>query len=114
MSYRLWTVPEIFVIMLGRFEFSFDPRTGHFRQFKINTKVNYPLYDLDMSPYVHPLNSQGAIYDLYAVVIHVGNTADSGHYYTYARGSDDPNGQGMQEFGCRPFFTNQLLLKRLA
>ncbi|KAL9669951.1 hypothetical protein QQ045_007501 [Rhodiola kirilowii] len=55
---------------------------------KIDKYVEYPL-SLNLHPYTvgHPEYSAGLIYDLYAVIVHLGVSSTSGHYYCYVRTS---------------------------
>ncbi|XP_033625203.1 ubiquitin carboxyl-terminal hydrolase 8-like [Asterias rubens] len=68
----IWKLPRILLIHLKRFYYE-----GMWRQ-KLQTMVDFPLRDMDMSPYTigpKPSNS----YNLYAVSNHIG-TLDGGHY----------------------------------
>eukprot|EP00479_Gromia_sphaerica_P008840 TRINITY_DN3536_c0_g1_i1.p1 TRINITY_DN3536_c0_g1~~TRINITY_DN3536_c0_g1_i1.p1 ORF type:complete len:184 (-),score=29.35 TRINITY_DN3536_c0_g1_i1:268-819(-) len=63
----LWSVPDILVIHLKRFQY-----TRAFRD-KINTLVNFPLKNLDLSPWIVNENNKSMKYDLYAVSNHMGD-----------------------------------------
>ncbi|VDD82051.1 unnamed protein product [Mesocestoides corti] len=57
---------------------------------KSSRDVCFPLTSLDMRPYLatDSSDSDDAVYDLYAVVNHVGNL-DEGHYYAFVRNEDE-------------------------
>lgn len=54
---------------------------------KIDTFVNFPIHDLDLSKYVKNENGQSYLYELYAVSNHYGGLG-GGHYTAYAKVSD--------------------------
>lgn len=56
---------------------------------KINTKIEYPIENLDISKYIdesYKLANPEAkfVYDLYGVIVHRGNL-NRGHYYSYCK-----------------------------
>ncbi|EKX47038.1 hypothetical protein GUITHDRAFT_106951 [Guillardia theta CCMP2712] len=81
----LWSVPNFVIFHLKRF--SEDESYGG--REKIETCVQFPLEDLDLSPYVRSLQRPGDaednpyLYDLYAVINHYGD-AGFGHYTAFA------------------------------
>uniref|UniRef100_F7FRR5 Ubiquitin carboxyl-terminal hydrolase n=1 Tax=Ornithorhynchus anatinus TaxID=9258 RepID=F7FRR5_ORNAN len=100
----LWTVPDVLVVHLKRFQQVGD------RLMKFQNMVKFPLTDLDMTPYVVKRGQSGRslppqwspwrcpsrlgrdpedfIYDLYAVCNHQG-TLEWGHYTAYCKNSVD-------------------------
>ena len=56
-------MPSILIIHLKRFEFT-EKKRG-----KINDFVDFPLNDLDLTPYVSKLQREKPIYDLFAVCV---------------------------------------------
>ena len=70
------------VICLKRFSYN------RYWRDKLDTHVEFPTRDLDMSPYI--INSQHgkAVYDLVAVSNHYGGMG-GGHYTAYAKNKDD-------------------------
>ncbi|KAG8088141.1 hypothetical protein GUJ93_ZPchr0010g8575 [Zizania palustris] len=76
----LWRLPEILVVHLKRFSYS------RYMKNKLDTFVNFPIHDLDMSRYSnHSARSdQPPIYELYAVINHYGGMG-GGHYSAYAK-----------------------------
>ncbi|XP_072954131.1 ubiquitin carboxyl-terminal hydrolase 9-like isoform X1 [Typha angustifolia] len=76
----LWRLPEILVVHLKRFSYS------RFMKNKLDTFVNFPLHNLDLSKYIkHRASSvQSHVYELYAVSNHYGGLG-GGHYSSYAK-----------------------------
>jgi ubiquitin carboxyl-terminal hydrolase 36/42 len=77
--YTLHKASKILLINLKRFEFG---KNSH----KLSHLVRYPEY-LNVKPYMSEENSndQSLDYRLYAVLVHVGSSMHSGHYYSYVR-----------------------------
>ena len=50
--------------------------------------ITFPLTGLDMTSYLHTPSTEEELYDLFAVVEHVGRRMDGGHYIAYIRGKD--------------------------
>lgn len=71
-----WNFPKILVIVLKRF-------TPDGRR-KINTKIDFPIDNLDLSKYVLGYNPKSYIYDLYGVCNHNGGT-NGGHYTAFVK-----------------------------
>jgi ubiquitin C-terminal hydrolase len=75
-------LPRILIIQLKRFTYD------TYSDAKIDTYIDFPLRDLDLSQYViqnaEKNTNVSALYDLVAVSNHTG-TLVSGHYTTYAR-----------------------------
>ena len=67
---KFWSLPDVLVITLKRF-------SNNLRKNKCF--VDFPLEDLDMSPYVVGYNKSTYHYDLYAICNHGGNVM-GGHY----------------------------------
>ncbi|KAG2674255.1 hypothetical protein I3760_13G125300 [Carya illinoinensis] len=73
----LWRLPEILVIHLKRFSYS------RFSKNKLETYVDFPVDNFDLSPYISQMNSQsGKRYVLYAVSNHYGSMG-GGHYTAF-------------------------------
>ncbi|XP_047315715.1 ubiquitin carboxyl-terminal hydrolase 9-like [Impatiens glandulifera] len=80
----LWRLPEILVFHLKRFSYS------RYLKNKLDTFVNFPVDDLDLSKYVKCKDPSGRshIYDLYAISNHYGGLG-GGHYSAYAKLVED-------------------------
>ncbi|XP_042511802.1 ubiquitin carboxyl-terminal hydrolase 8-like [Macadamia integrifolia] len=73
----LWRLPEIFVIHLKRFSYS------RFLKNKLETYVDFPIHDLDLSTYISHNNIHSSNrYMLYAVSNHYGGMG-GGHYTAF-------------------------------
>jgi ubiquitin C-terminal hydrolase len=70
----LWRLPEVLVIHLKRFSYT------QFTRNKLETFVDFPISDLDLSSYIAAKNDQpNSRYHLYAISNHYGNMG-GGHY----------------------------------
>lgn len=70
----LWRLPEVLVIHLKRFSYT------QFTRNKLETSVDFPISDLDLSPYIAAKHEQpNSHYHLYAISNHYGNMG-GGHY----------------------------------
>ncbi|KAL3852453.1 hypothetical protein ACJMK2_016087 [Sinanodonta woodiana] len=93
----IWKLPHTLIVQLKRFSF----RNFILRD-KIDKMVEFPVRDLDLSPYyvgAQPANEPPPIYDLYAVVNHHGGIL-GGHYTAYVRCAD-PNDHKKNLVGWR-------------
>ncbi|CAL0316655.1 unnamed protein product [Lupinus luteus] len=78
----LWKLPEILVFHLKRFSYS------RYLKNKLDTFVNFPIHNLDLTKYVKTEDGQSYVYDLYAISNHYGGLG-GGHYTAYAKMADD-------------------------
>ncbi|TYH97928.1 hypothetical protein ES332_A12G274700v1 [Gossypium tomentosum] len=78
----LWMLPEIIVFHLKRFTY------GRYLKNKIDTFVNFPIHDLDLSKYVMSKDGRSYLYELYAISNHYGGLG-GGHYTAYAKLTDE-------------------------
>jgi ubiquitin C-terminal hydrolase len=70
------------VMVMGRFKSHWG---GNGMQYTKNSKlIDFPIQNLDMTPFCSYPDTTSVLYDLYAVCNHQGSTPDSGHYYTTA------------------------------
>lgn len=76
--HTLWKLPQILVIKLNRFQHQMV--NGQYRPFKIGTRIEYPINDLKLEPYLSSPIATKFTYDLYAVTCHIGSL-QGGHYY---------------------------------
>ncbi|KAL2919185.1 hypothetical protein HK105_201460 [Polyrhizophydium stewartii] len=72
---RLLTLPSVLNFQITRFRF--DPRL--MLKKKVNSPVRFPK-QIDMSPFVQGAAPGSLVYDLRAVLLHKGFSANSGHY----------------------------------
>jgi ubiquitin C-terminal hydrolase len=75
-----WNFPKILVIALKRF--SPDGRQ------KLNSMINFPLENLDLSKYVSGYSSSTYKYNLYGICNHSGGVM-GGHYTAFVKHADD-------------------------
>ncbi|CAO3599546.1 unnamed protein product [Absidia cylindrospora] len=77
-------LPSMLCVHLKRF--TFDMMRGYMR--KVTKDIQYT-ETLDMAPYVSKeVKCPSAIYQLYAVLVHLGYGCDSGHYFAYVKAPD--------------------------
>ncbi|XP_078394108.1 ubiquitin carboxyl-terminal hydrolase 11-like, partial [Cetorhinus maximus] len=81
-KFDLWSLPEVLIIHLKRFSY-----TRLWKE-KLDTLVEFPLKDLDLSDFLINPKAKNSKYDLIAVSNHYGGLRD-GHYTTIARNKDD-------------------------
>ncbi|VDD92714.1 unnamed protein product [Enterobius vermicularis] len=85
---KITRLPEVLCIHLKRFRHDSTYST------KVSTTVSFPLYDLDLSPFLSSschAKDELALYDLCAFVTHHGSSAESGHYVAYCKNELDNN-----------------------
>lgn len=82
--YSLRKAPNVLVVHLKRFDFSVNGKLSH--------HVAYPetlnLKNLSQAA-GDEKNSKSSMYQLYGVLVHLGHTSRSGHYYSYVKGPND-------------------------
>lgn len=79
----LWRLPEILVIHLKRFSYS------RYLKNKLETFVDFPIHDLDMSAYIDQKGAQSSNrYILYAISNHYGSMG-GGHYTAFVHHGGD-------------------------
>lgn len=78
----LWKLPEILVFHLKRFSYS------RYLKNKLDTFVNFPIHNLDLTKYVKNKDGTSYVYNLYAISNHYGGLG-GGHYTAYAKLIDD-------------------------
>ena len=93
----IWRAPRYLILQLSRFEYVSNSQLEN-REFdfdikkrKLATTVDFPLTDLDITPYVHKdAKKEGDtfLYDLVAVCNHFGNV-DYGHYIAFCKDNID-------------------------
>ena len=89
-------LPDTLILQLERFEYDrsgFSAYSSYGARRKINTVIDFPLYGLDMKPWLHGESidcSSDCVYDLVSICNHSGS-ASGGHYYCYAK--DDNQGR---------------------
>jgi len=76
-------LPKYLIITFKRFDFFHQ--VGH----KNQKFIDYPLENLDLTKYLGYPDAPKQLYDLYAVVCHVGRSLQSGHYYSICKAQDN-------------------------
>uniref|UniRef100_A0A0K0F3Z0 Ubiquitin carboxyl-terminal hydrolase n=1 Tax=Strongyloides venezuelensis TaxID=75913 RepID=A0A0K0F3Z0_STRVS len=98
---KLKCLPEILCIHLKRFR-----HDQHGYNFKVNTKVTFPICKLDVKKYIDkkmlPKNASTQ-YDLVSMISHQGGSLDWGHYVAYCRNDMD---------GCWYEYNDSNVIKR--
>lgn len=96
-----WSFPDILVVALKRF-------TNMNK--KLNTLVQSPLYDLDLTAFVNGYNKDSYHYDLFGVANHTGN-AMGGHYYAYVKAKSG-NWYEFNDTNVNPINEDQVITPR--
>ncbi|CAI0408919.1 unnamed protein product [Linum tenue] len=78
----LWMLPEILVVHMKRFSYS------RWLKNKLDSFVDFPIHDLDLSKYVKKKDGNSCTYELYAISNHYGGLG-GGHYTAYAKLTDE-------------------------
>uniref|UniRef100_A0A8C8EHZ6 Ubiquitin carboxyl-terminal hydrolase n=1 Tax=Oncorhynchus tshawytscha TaxID=74940 RepID=A0A8C8EHZ6_ONCTS len=78
----LWSLPPVLVVHLKRFSYS------RYMRDKLDSLVDFPLSDIEMSEFLIDPNAGPCRYDLIAVSNHYGGMG-RGHYTAYAKNKDD-------------------------
>ncbi|XP_043934596.1 ubiquitin carboxyl-terminal hydrolase 4-like [Protopterus annectens] len=81
-KFDLWYLPPILVVHLKRFSYN------RYWRDKLDTIVNFPIRNLDMSEFVCDPEAGPCVYDLIAVSNHYGGMG-GGHYTAYAKNKID-------------------------
>ncbi|CAL4064348.1 unnamed protein product, partial [Meganyctiphanes norvegica] len=79
----IWKLPPLLIIHLNRFEHDVLMR-------KKQNYVEFPLENLDLSPYIRMNNNRYSNFDLYGISNHYG-TMDGGHYTAFCKSSRTHN-----------------------
>ncbi|XP_062923797.1 ubiquitin carboxyl-terminal hydrolase 4 isoform X1 [Mobula hypostoma] len=78
----LWSLPKILVVHLKRFSYN------RYWRDKLDTLVEFPIRDLNMSEFIYNPKAGPCMYDLVAVSNHYGGMG-GGHYTAYAKNKID-------------------------
>lgn len=81
-SMNIYQVPPVLTVHLKRFHM-----TPYGESVKVNKHVEFPT-DLDMGPFTSGSDKDTAQYELYAVLVHEGQTCNSGHYHAFVKASN--------------------------
>ena len=72
----VWRYPDFLVIYLKRFVYLERGPGGMAGSVKLDKRVNFPLSELDLTPYLSgPLQQGGEMFDLYGAVCHYGSVS---------------------------------------
>uniref|UniRef100_A0A3Q2Y8E0 Ubiquitin carboxyl-terminal hydrolase n=1 Tax=Hippocampus comes TaxID=109280 RepID=A0A3Q2Y8E0_HIPCM len=102
----LWSLPPVLVVHLKRFSYS------RYMRDKLDSLVDFPLSDLDMSEFLINPNSGPCRYDLIAVSNHYGGMG-GGHYTAYAKNADDGKWYNFDDSSVSPASENQIVVSLL-
>jgi len=83
-KFDLWSLPEVLIIHLKRFSYN------RYWRDKIDTLIEFPVKNLDMTEYVINSSHGQAVYDLISVSNHYGGMG-GGHYTAYGKNKTDGN-----------------------
>ncbi|MEQ2205884.1 Ubiquitin carboxyl-terminal hydrolase 15, partial [Xenoophorus captivus] len=96
----LWSLPPVLVVHLKRFSYS------RYMRDKLDSLVDFPLRDLDMSEFLINPNAGPCRYDLIAVSNHYGGMG-GGHYTAYAKNKDDGKWYNFDDSSVSPASEDQ-------
>ncbi|XP_037316434.1 ubiquitin carboxyl-terminal hydrolase 15-like isoform X4 [Pungitius pungitius] len=100
----LWSLPPVLAVHLKRFSYS------RYMRDKLDSLVDFPLRDLDMSEFLINPNAGPCRYDLIAVSNHYGGMG-GGHYTAYARNKDDEKWYNFDDSSVSPANEDQIVSK---
>ncbi|XP_036374081.1 ubiquitin carboxyl-terminal hydrolase 15-like isoform X2 [Megalops cyprinoides] len=100
----LWSLPPVMVVHLKRFSYS------RYMRDKLDSLVDFPLSDLDMSEFLINPNAGPCIYDLIAVSNHYGGMG-GGHYTAFAKNKDDDKWYYFDDSSVSPANEEQIVSK---
>ncbi|XP_020781991.1 ubiquitin carboxyl-terminal hydrolase 15 isoform X2 [Boleophthalmus pectinirostris] len=100
----LWSLPPVLVVHLKRFSYS------RYMRDKLDSLVDFPLKDLDMSEFLINPNAGPCVYDLIAVSNHYGGMG-GGHYTAYAMNKDDSKWYNFDDSSVSPASEDQIVSK---
>ncbi|XP_068162474.1 ubiquitin carboxyl-terminal hydrolase 15-like isoform X2 [Antennarius striatus] len=100
----LWSLPPVLVVHLKRFSYS------RYMRDKLDSLVDFPLRDLDMSEFLINPNAGPCLYDLIAVSNHYGGMG-GGHYTAYAKNKDDGKWYNFDDNSASPANEDQIVSK---
>uniref|UniRef100_A0A3Q1HYF7 Ubiquitin carboxyl-terminal hydrolase n=1 Tax=Anabas testudineus TaxID=64144 RepID=A0A3Q1HYF7_ANATE len=102
----LWSLPPVLVVHLKRFSYS------RYMRDKLDSLVDFPLRDLDMSEFLINPNAGPCLYDLIAVSNHYGGMG-GGHYTAYAKNKDDGKWYNFDDSSVSPASEDQIVVSLL-
>ncbi|XP_073805159.1 ubiquitin carboxyl-terminal hydrolase 15 isoform X2 [Danio rerio] len=100
----LWSLPPVLVVHLKRFSYS------RYMRDKLDTLVEFPLRDLDMSEFLINPHAGVCLYDLIAVSNHYGGMG-GGHYTAYAKNVEDGQWYSFDDSSVSPASEEQIVSK---
>ncbi|CAL8385878.1 unnamed protein product [Gadus morhua 'NCC'] len=100
----LWSLPPVLVVHLKRFSYS------RYMRDKLDSLVDFPLSDLDMSEFLINPNAGPCRYDLIAVSNHYGGMG-GGHYTAYAKNKEDMKWYNFDDSSVSPANHDQIVSK---
>ncbi|ROL53954.1 Ubiquitin carboxyl-terminal hydrolase 15 [Anabarilius grahami] len=100
----LWCLPPVLVVHLKRFSYS------RYMRDKLDSLVDFPLRDLDMSEFLINPNAGPCRYDLIAVSNHYGGMG-GGHYTAYAQNKEDHKWYNFDDSSASPTGEEQIVSK---
>uniref|UniRef100_A0A8C4ZI62 Ubiquitin carboxyl-terminal hydrolase n=1 Tax=Gadus morhua TaxID=8049 RepID=A0A8C4ZI62_GADMO len=99
----LWSLPPVLVVHLKRFSYS------RYMRDKLDSLVDFPLSDLDMSEFLINPNAGPCRYDLIAVSNHYGGMG-GGHYTAYAKNKEDMKWYNFDDSSVSPANHDQIVV----
>lgn len=88
-KYSIRSAPNILVIQLKRFDFSYAGKLSHFVTYPETLNLKSFMTDEQPSLGLNGSCAQNLNYKLYGVLVHLGYTSHSGHYFSYVLGPNN-------------------------
>lgn len=80
-KYSIRTAPNILVLHLKRFDYSYIGKLSHFVMYPENLNMKWFIPETESNE----KTLRNTNYKLHGVLVHQGSTSHSGHYYSYVR-----------------------------
>ena len=88
-KYSILAAPNVLVVNLKRFDFTYAGKLSHFVTYPETLSLKTFISEAEDMETSNENSLRNVTYKLYGVLVHLGYTSHSGHYYSYVRGPND-------------------------